>query len=326
MAAAGPMALGICAVKLWRRGRSGRMVLALLALCWSFNTKFGVAGPAAILALCLHFGAKKFAPLLKPQYVLAAWIFTVVLATIWNVRLLAYPWQFAVAAPAGYGDLDFVLVRGLLTLPLCAFAAYFAIIKPRIGRFMSGACAVLLLAAVVWFWDPRPPAQRMIEQTRAPPDIMRLIDQRQGEVLWIDGGAEAWVVLGRPQWASHMQGGPIIFSSGLAAEWRRRTQIRIDLRLADRKSFARWSTPERADPPRLSQKGVRQLCAREDAPAWIIAPLEPGNEPPAGIEMKLWQLPEPLFQLTKGDGEFIWKQINAFGIIPCAGHKRLPRD
>ncbi len=58
MAAAGAMALGVCAVELWRRGPSGRMVLALLVLCWSFNTALGVACSAAILALSLNFGAK----------------------------------------------------------------------------------------------------------------------------------------------------------------------------------------------------------------------------------------------------------------------------
>ena len=89
MAVAGAMALGFCAVELWRRGPSGRMVLALLVLCLSFNKEWGVAGPTAILALSLHFGAKRFAPLLNPQCVLASWIFTVVVATIWNVRLFA---------------------------------------------------------------------------------------------------------------------------------------------------------------------------------------------------------------------------------------------
>ena len=43
----------------------------------------------------------------------------------------------------------------------------------------------------------------------------------------------------------------------------------------------------------ILQEGVRQLCARNDAPAWIIAPLEQGKEPPAGIAMTLWQVPEP---------------------------------
>ncbi|MGH6867355.1 MAG: hypothetical protein ACREDA_00465, partial [Methylocella sp.] len=76
MAAAGAMALGVCAVELWRRGPSGRMVLALLVLCWTFNTSLGAAGPAAILALSFHFGATRFASSLKPQIVLATWIFT----------------------------------------------------------------------------------------------------------------------------------------------------------------------------------------------------------------------------------------------------------
>ena len=318
MAAAGAMALGVCAVELWRHGPSGRMVLALLALGWSFNTQLGAAAPAAILALSLHFGAKRFALLLKPQYVLAAWIFTIVVAAIWNVRLVAYPWEFAVAAPTGYGNLELVLVRGILAFPVCALAAYFAIVKPRIGPLLSRGCAVLLLAGV-WFWDPWPPAQRMMEDTSAPLGLMRLIDQRQGEVLWIDGRGEAWVVLGRPQWASPLQGGPIVFSPALAAKWKTRMQILMDLRLADRKSFAPWSAPESADPPRLSQEGVRQLCVREDAPAWIITPLEHGKEPPAGIEMKLWRLPEPQFKLTKGDGDYIWQRIDAYGVIPCAG-------
>ena len=326
MAVAGAMALAICAFELWRRGPSGRMVLALLVLCWSFNTELGVADPAAILALSLHFGAKRFAPLLKPHYVLATWIFTIAVATIWNIRLFAHLWEFVVAAPAGYDNINFVLIRKLLAFPLCALAVYFAIVKPRRGPLVQKGCAIVLLAAFFCLWDRRPPAERMMEASRAPPDIMRLIDQRQGEVLWIDGLSEAWFFLGRPQWASPLQGNPTIFSSALAAEWRNRMQVLMDLRLADQKSFAPLSAPLSADPPRLSQEGVRRLCARIDAPAWIVAPLEHGKDPPAGIEMKLWRLPEPRFQLTKGDGEYIWQRIDAYGVVPCAGHERPQPD
>jgi hypothetical protein len=318
--------LGICAVELWRRGPSGRMVLALLVLGWSYNTAPGVAGPAAILALSFHFGAQRFAPLFKPQYVLATWIFTVVLATIWNIRIFAYLWEIAVAAPAGYDNINFVLIRKLLAFPLCALAVYFAIAKPRKGPLVQKGCAIVLLAAFFFLWDRRPPAQRMMEASRAPPDIMRLIDHRQGEVLWIDGTTEAWFFLGRPQWASSLQGNPAIFSSALAAEWRNRMQDLMDLRLADQTSFAPVSAPESADLPRLSQDGVRRLCVREDAPAWIIAPLEHGKELPAGIDMKLWRLPDPQFQLTKGHGEYIWHRIDAYGVIACAGQAQLRAD
>jgi hypothetical protein len=72
-----------------------------------------------------------------------------------------------------------------------------------------------------------------MEASRVPPDIMRLIDRRQGEVLWIDAMSEAWFILGRPQWASPLQGNPAIFSSALAAEWHNRMQVLMDLRLAD---------------------------------------------------------------------------------------------
>jgi hypothetical protein len=264
--------------------------------------------------------------LLKPQYVLATWIFTVAVVTIWNIRIFAYLWEIVMAAPAGYDNLNFVLIRKLLAFPLCALAVYLAIVKPRMGPLVQKGCAIVLLAAFFFLWDRRPPAERMMEASRAPPDLMRLIDQRQGEVLWIDGLSEAWFFLGRPQWASPLQGNPAIFSSALAAEWRNRTQFLMDLRLADQKSLVPLGAPDSAELPRLSQQGVWRLCVREDAPAWIIAPLEHGKLPPAGIEVKQWQLPEPLFQLTKGEGRYVWRRIDGYGVIPCAGQKRPQPD
>jgi hypothetical protein len=89
-------------------------------------------------------------------------------------------------------------------------------------------------------------------------------------------------------------------------------RVLMDLRLADQRASRPLSAPESADLARLSQEGVQQLCAREDAAAWIIAPLEQGKELPAGVEMKLWRLLGPQFQLAKGDGAYIWRRIDAF--------------
>jgi hypothetical protein len=96
-------------------------------------------------------------------------------------------------------------------------------------------------------------------------------------------------------------------------------QLLMDLRLADQKSFAPWSAPASADRARVSQNGVRRLCARDDAPAWIIAPLEQGKALPPGIDMNVWTLPQPHFQMIKADDDYIWWQIGAFGLIPCRG-------
>lgn len=316
MAAVGAMSLGICAVDLWRHGQGERIVLALLFLCWSFNSQWLVAAPAAILALVLYFRAERYPALLNEKLVAYVWIFAIAVATIWHVRLLAYPWNFYIATPVGYGNFELVLVKGVLAIPLCALAVYFAIARPRISPLLQRGAAALLFAATLAFWDHRPPAQRDAEENRFPPRLTQQIAQHPGEVIWIDGLAEPWFVLGRPQWASPLQGAPIIFSDLLATEWRRRMQILMDLRLADQKSFSPWADPESADVPRLSQDGVRRLCAREDAPAWIIVPVEHGKG--AGIDMTVWPLPNPHYLMTKLDGDYGWRRIDAYGVIACA--------
>jgi hypothetical protein len=319
MSAAGAMAMGVCALKLWQQRPGGRIVLALLVLSWSFITQFEVASVAAILALYLHFGERRFEPLLKARFVPAIWVFTLAVSAIWQLRLSAFPWHFSMNAPEGYSDPLSVLVKYLLPLPVCALAVYFTIVSPRIYRWQRAGFALLLAAAAVLSWDHRSPGQRMLETDLPPAEIIELINKQKGEVLWIDGMTEAWFMLGRPQWASPLQGIPIIFSPTLANEWRDRTQDLMSLRLADQKSFAPWSEPKRADRPELSLASVRRLCARDDAPAWIIAPLHRGEEPPTGIDMTLWRLPEGQFRLTKGDGEYVLEGIEAFGVIPCAG-------
>ncbi len=72
----------------------------------------------------------------------------------------------------------------------------------------------------------------------------------------------------------------------------------------------------------ISLASVKQLCARDDAPAWIVAPLYRGEEPPAGIEITRWRLPEGQFRLSKGDGAYMFEKIDAYGVIPCAGQKQ----
>jgi len=206
MAAAEVMALGVS--HLSNRGGEEAKPGAWSWHSWCFagrstpNSRSLVRPPAAILALLLHFRAKRFAPAIKPPAILSTWIFTIVAAAIWKFRLLAYPWHFSMEAPAGHGNFELLIVTGYLAFPLCALAVYFALAKPRISPFLHGGFAVLLLLAGFSLWDHRSPAQRMMEENRLPPELMRLIDQRQGEVFWMNGLAEPWFDLGRPQWAS----------------------------------------------------------------------------------------------------------------------------
>jgi hypothetical protein len=41
--------------------------------------------------------------------------------------------------------------------------------------------------------------------------------------------------------------------------------------------------------------------------------------------MALWQLPEPQFKPAAADGEYLWKQIDAYGVIPCARQAQAQR-
>ncbi len=315
MAAVGAMALGICAVELWQRGPSGRIVLALLFLCWSFNAKLLVAGPAAILALRLNFRAERYAAMLTARLVAHVWIFAIAVVTISQLRLLVHAWDFYAAKPAGYGNFEFVLARGVLAIPLCALAAYFAILRPRVSPFLQGAVAGLLLAATFVFWDHRPLAQRDAEENRFPAGLAQQIAQRPGEVLWIDGLAEPWFVLGRPQWASPLQGAPIIFSDMLAIEWRRRMQLLI---CASRiKKASRHGPIPRAPMCHACRKTecAGSVGART-RPHGSSAPVEHCKAP--GVDMTVWPLPKPHFLMTKLDADYGWRRIDAYGVIACA--------
>jgi hypothetical protein len=233
-------------------------VLALLTLAWSFITQFEVAAVAAILALYLYFGQKRFASFLKARFVPGIWLLTLAVSAIWQLRLFAGPWQFFLDAPAGYANPLLILIKCLLPLPLCALAAHFAVVKPSLPPRMQVSFVLLLFAAAIVFWGQRTPGQCLIEAGHLPAEILQLVNEQKGEVLWIDGSPEAWYMLGRPQWATPLQGIPIVFSSALANEWRNRTQSLMSLRLADQKSFARWSDLRRADRPQF-------VAARRDA-------------------------------------------------------------
>ncbi|MCI0467102.1 MAG: hypothetical protein L0Y57_08875 [Beijerinckiaceae bacterium] len=320
MAAAGIVSLALCALELPKRGPPGLIVLALLALAWSFATEALVAFPASLLALGLYFGSGRYAKALTSRAAATAWIIAGIACLAWTGRAAIWYWQFFGSAPPNYGNPATLLNSEIFVFPLCALAAYFATAKPRIGPLLFTACTVLLACLFVGFWDSRPPAQRMLEEGQAPPELLRRIGQSQGEILWIDGLAEPWLLLGRPQWASPLQGVPIVFSPPLGVEWQRRTQILIDLRLADRKTFEPWSTPAQADRTKVSADSIRRLCAQSGAPAWIVAPFEHGSEPLAGLESALWQLTEPQFRLIKGDGEYVWQRVDAYQLISCAGH------
>jgi hypothetical protein len=151
--------------------------------------------------------------------------------TRWNLPELRLFAAGALGDPCSYGATRGDSRGGWWRAKRCQFTAFPSRRSPRNER------NDLLFAAAIVFWGQRTPGQCLIEAGHPPAEILQLVNEQKGEVLWIDGSAEAWYMLGRPQWATPLQGIPIVLSSALANEWRNRTQSLMSLRLADQKSF-----------------------------------------------------------------------------------------
>jgi hypothetical protein len=320
-AAIGSFALALCTLELWSRDAISRVVLALLAMTWLVSDKPALAAPLATIALTLHFTKDRFAWPVSQLSVSAVWAvacgFALLTAQHYLVTYAEFMMQLPAEAPQGIG---YFWNRRDIAFPICAVAL--ALMLPRGDSRLLWACrcimAMLLVTAVVRFWDDRTALQRMIDADDHPPEIMRTIAGRRGPVLWIGGLQEAWYLTGRPQWVSPQQGVAIVFSHDLAIAWRDRIAFLRDEGLVDRNVFLSVGRPSSADLPNLSEVGVTHLCSRPDAPAWIIAPLEKGAQPPVGRKTQFWRLPQPLFKMTLEGNAVTWHRTEGFFVFSCA--------
>lgn len=320
LAALGAAALGISTIELWRQGPRGQVVLAVLAMAWLGCEESATGALICIVALTLHFGARLIPAAVTPRIVAWVWAAACALALLWNVHYFIGYGRFLASIPAdGPHYISHFWTRRYVAFPILAVIV--TLVFARRSRVIWGlqcAVALLLILAAVRFWDERIPFQKMADANDHPPALMNLIAGRDGEVLWVDGLSEAWFLTGRPQWASAQQGVSTIFSTALTEEWRERMQFLIRERLAERKALSVAHFPSSADLPRLTEAGVAALCARPDAPAFIIAPVEDGAAIPPQLKPQYWRLDPPNFRMTEETDSYGWKRISAYAVLPCA--------
>jgi hypothetical protein len=320
LAALGTAALGICTVELWRQGPRGRVVLAVLAMAWLGCEESATGALICVVALVVHFGARLFPIAITPRIVAWVWAAACALALLWNAHYFIGYGRFLASIPGdGPHYISHFWTRRYVAFPILAVIVTLVFARPsRAIWCLKCAIALLLILATVRFWDERIPFQKMADTDIHPPALMNLIASRSGEVLWVDGLSEAWFLTGRPQWASAQQGVSTIFSTALTKEWRERMQFLIRERLAERKALSVAHFPSSADLPRLTQAGVAHLCARPDAPAYIIAPVEDGAAIPPQLKPQYWRLDPPNFRMTEEADSYGWKRISAYAVLPCA--------
>lgn len=179
------------------------------------------------------------------------------------------------------------------------------------GLFVVGFLAALL-------WDDRSDYVRQRDLGRDP-DLVSMLASAPGDVLWLAGDVEPWVVAGRPSWASKVQSAGIVFSRPLAMTLHARVERLEASGLAGR-DWIRPLTLDALKPPRPEPDKVRAFCAESDAPAWIISPLWDGEgilDP--RLDARTWSPKAPYIEDLSDASGRRWRTARRYAVIPCRG-------
>jgi hypothetical protein len=319
VAAAG---LGFCVVRLWPLGWSGRLVLAALALAWTGLDDLLFGPPAAALALAA------FACLSRGHTLRVAKAATLCLAAVAALRLLGVEaawwsasFQGAADRPAdlalprlwwlSYAHVWIVAAVGLVLLAGRRSA------RPQQAAPVAAVLSIALLLTAAAAWDQRSPVRRASEQASGAADLRRALGAAPGDVFWLGGEIQPWMVADRPGWWSMMQAAPTVFSRDLAMEWRRRHAVLVDAGLAwpiSAGSARERREAETRPPPPWTPRKLSALCLRADAPAWVVVPLLEGQPAPAETAA-LWRSGATEYRLAAPG---VLQRLQGYAALPCA--------
>jgi hypothetical protein len=307
--------LAVLAVELPRRGPLSLWGLTLFGVAWMFR---GVGHLALVLApaglLCVLWGER--IAFSRPKYLAGAAIGVLAASAIacgvlrvidLSGFLAGMPptWPFSLGFAWSSEAPSLVIVLGVGAWLASGWKA-----PPRAVR-IAGAIGIAVLALALW--DDRSPSVRLRDQGRDP-TLIEMTASRPGEVLWLLGDVEPWVLMGRPSWSSGVQSAGVVFSRPLSLEMKDRAARLAALGLVKDDWMSppwRWTTP----PPRPRLAAVRALCGEPDAPAWIIWARWTDEALEPGLQARDWTPRTPFAQPTLGG----WLTASRYAVIPCAG-------
>lgn len=314
--ALGAAALPFVAMGLWKEGPASRITLGVLALASIVTETPLVFALAALAVLADRHRAQNIVPPTR-LIVVGLWLF-VALAAAAFAGVNAIIWlKLAQATPAGaISPYPLFVSLGVVATPLAAAAIAWAMLdRPAPREALTGA-AWLLPALALFFWSNETPFQKALDFGAPPAELERIVAKRPGEVLWLGPSQQAsWMWLGRPNWAAVYQASGSVFSRPLGEVWRERMQALRALDFVSDDVFRPFEKLDPVDFPDLSAEKLRRLCARPDAPAWIVAPIRSPNAAPAGAAV--WRGPA-MFVLRRAGDQSQWQTIEDFAVIGCA--------
>ncbi len=327
LAVLGNAAFALAAVEMWRRGTSGRLGVAALALTWLSSDDLPLALALASVTFALVVALRR-----NVELVLSRPIVFSVVGLVTSVALVSVvSAAFAVATLMRSAEIEggevlwpMVVGVGVQTVPLVGGALAVTLLPERLlPRSMQVGVAMALVcafAAAAWLWDARSFERRLVERGGSDAALRQAIGVDRGDVLWVDEDSETWFLAGHPSFLNTAQAGPILFSRELAIEWSARAKLLLGLGLVRPEGVAPWTIARRTtqDLP-LTPEAVTTFCADPRRPAALVVPGDRRGSVPAAFRVSLWRPPEPIRRLVVGEDALHWQTMAVFTIVGCEG-------
>ncbi len=315
----GVVAMVFCALRLWADGMGGRVTLALFAIGWLSSD------PVESATICFAaLGYYRFRGIISPQnakwLAYGCWAMAAVTAMgecSVHVYKIVSAWR---AAPEGAFDLFYALTSSVLPrTPLTALALIWAASKYRVSPFAALGSTAALVILVCATWNGGTDYIRALSSNKRSPELESMVAAHPGEVLWVGENEAPWVWLGRANWVSNLQAGGNVFSRPLTMIWRDRMLALLDVGWIGPGVFMRrmtYASSEKALPDFTREK-IHKICARPDAPAWILGGVTSFDALPSDVVAQIWRSPVKFVE-SEADDAMVWRKVRDVAVIDCS--------
>lgn len=315
--------LGYCAVRFGQGAPREKFALAMVAFAWTMSSQ----GPIVLvaLAIAIWLSVPRLGGKLAVSDTIANWTWLALIAAVAIPEAVMIVKWIQLPGTSGFEPVFtkrlFAVVGDAVLLGAVGLAAFgfpTALFRLSRGVALAGAACAAALGARLWF-DADSYA-REIAQARVQPELARMTPNK-GEILWLKGTLEPWVWLRRPHWLGDIQGAGIVFSRDLGMIYKERSEALAAAGLDNGVLVRRYANLPNQWLFAPERKGVRQICARSDAPAYIVAPIARDTTLDPALHAKTWTAPALRIEMAVTGDKVDTTRIDTYAVIDCAANR-----